>query len=207
MPFIKTYIPGLLIFEPIVHIDDRGYFFESYSEKIFSAEGVEIKFVQDNQARSSYGVIRALHYQLNPFAQTKLVRVLDGAIIDAVVDIRKGSPTFGKSFSIELSAENKKQLLVPQGFAHGYGVISETAEVLYKVDQFYNKQSEGGLLYNDTALAIDWQIPVEKRIVAERDQRHPDLNNCISNFVFEIHMRYDTKTCPLFRRKSYCYYS
>jgi dTDP-4-dehydrorhamnose 3,5-epimerase len=184
MPFIKTDLPGLLIFEPAVHKDDRGYFFESYNEKLFSVEGINIKFVQDNQARSTYGVIRGMHYQLNPFAQTKLIRALSGAIIDAVVDLRKDSPTFGKSFSIELSAENKKQLLVPQGFAHGYSVISETAEVLYKVDQFYNKESEGGLLFNDPALNIDWKIPADKQIVAEKDLRHPGLMNSITNFTF-----------------------
>ena len=184
MPFIKTDLPGLLIFEPIVHKDDRGYFFESYNEKIFSAEGIEIKFVQDNQARSTYGVIRGLHYQLNPFAQTKLIRALSGTIIDAVVDLRKDSPTYGKSFAIELSAENKKQLLVPQGFAHGYSVISETAEVLYKVDQFYSKESEGGLLFNDPALNIDWKIPADKQVVAEKDLRHPDFKNNVTNFIF-----------------------
>src|ERR1043166_2021451 len=131
MLFQKTFIPDLLIFEPKVFEDSRGYFFEAYNEQTFFKEGVEIKFVQDNQAKSSYGVIRGLHYQLSPYAQTKLIRVLSGAIIDAVVDIRKGSPAYGKSFVIELSAENKKQLLVPKGFAHGYAVISETAEVLY----------------------------------------------------------------------------
>lgn len=184
MPFIKTDIPDLLIFEPVVHKDDRGYFFESYNEKIFSAEGIEIKFIQDNQARSTYGVIRGMHYQLNPFAQTKLIRALSGTIIDAVVDLRKNSPTFGQSFAIELSAENKKQLLVPQGFAHGYSVISETAEVLYKVDQFYSKESEGGLLFNDPALNIDWKIPADKQIVAEKDLRHPRLIDNVTNFIF-----------------------
>ena len=184
MPFIKTDIPGLLIFEPVVHKDDRGYFFESYNEKIFTSEGVEIKFVQDNQARSTYGVIRGMHYQLNPFAQTKLIRALSGSIIDAVVDLRKDSPTYGQSFAIELSAENKKQLLVPQGFAHGYSVISETAEVLYKVDQFYSKESEGGLLFNDPALNIDWKIPADKQIVAEKDLHHPGLSNSVTNFIF-----------------------
>lgn len=185
MPFTKTDIPGLLVFEPVVHKDDRGYFFESYNANIFSAEGVEIKFIQDNQAKSSYGVIRGLHYQQNPFAQTKLIRALSGSILDVVVDIRKGSPTYGKTFSIELTAENKKQLLVPKGFAHGYSVLSETAEVLYKVDQFYNKQSEGGVLYNDPALAIDWGIQAGKEIVADKDLLHPGIDNCIHNFVFE----------------------
>ncbi|UEG48484.1 dTDP-4-dehydrorhamnose 3,5-epimerase [Ferruginibacter lapsinanis] len=184
MPFIKTDFPGLVIFEPKVHADDRGYFFESYNANVFSAEGIEIKFIQDNQAKSSYGVIRGLHYQLNPYAQTKLIRALSGSILDAVVDLRKGSPTFGKSFSIELSAENKKQLLVPQGFAHGYSVLSETAEVLYKVDQFYNKESEGGVLYNDPAHGIDWRIPIDKQILSEKDMHNPLIADCVHNFVF-----------------------
>ena len=184
MPFIKTDIPDLLIYEPVVHVDSRGYFFESYNENTFSTEGITIKFVQDNQAKSSYGVIRGLHYQLNPYAQTKLIRALSGTILDAVVDIRKGSPTFGKAFCIELSAENKRQLLVPRGFAHGYSVISETAEVLYKCDAFYNKQSEGGIVYNDPALAIDWRVPADKAIVAERDLQHPLLADCKNNFIF-----------------------
>ena len=184
MPFIKTGIPDLLIYEPKVFEDNRGYFFESYNEKTFFSEGARIKFVQDNQAKSSYGVIRGLHYQMNPAAQTKLIRVLSGAIIDVVVDIRKGSPTFGKSFSIELSAGNKKQLLVPRGFAHGYSVISETAEVMYKCDAFYNKETEGGIVYNDSALEIDWQIPAEKALVAERDLNHPLLANCKNNFIY-----------------------
>lgn len=184
MPFIKTDFPGLLIFEPVVFEDSRGYFFESYNEKVFSAEGVEIKFVQDNQARSTYGVIRGLHFQLAPYAQTKLIRVLSGSILDVAVDIRKGSPTYGKAYTLELTAENKKQLLVPKGFAHGYSVLSETAEVLYKCDEFYNKQSEGGLLYNDPTLTIDWQIPAGKAVVADKDRVHPGIDNCVSNFIF-----------------------
>lgn len=184
MPFFKTAIPDLLIFEPVVFNDSRGYFFESYNEKVFSAEGIDIKFVQDNQARSAYGVIRGLHFQLAPYAQTKLIRVLSGSILDVAVDIRKGSPAYGKAYSIELTAENKKQLLVPKGFAHGYSVLSETAEVLYKCDAFYHKQSEGGLLYNDPALAIDWGIPAGKAIIADKDLVHPVLENCISNFIF-----------------------
>src|SRR5438067_3119812 len=132
MPFQKTPIPDLLVFEPKVFEDSRGYFFEAYNEQTFQQEGVQIKFVQDNQSKSSYGVIRGLHYQLNPYAQTKLIRVLEGSILDVAVDIRQGSPTFGQSFVIELSAENKKQLLIPAGFAHGFSVLSETAIVLYK---------------------------------------------------------------------------
>jgi dTDP-4-dehydrorhamnose 3,5-epimerase len=184
MPFIKTPIPGLLIFEPAVFEDSRGYFFESYNENTFLAEGINIKFVQDNQAKSSYGVIRGLHFQLAPHAQTKLIRALSGAILDVVVDVRIGSPAYGEVYAIELSAENKKQLLVPKGFAHGYSVISETAEVLYKCDAFYNKQSEGGLLYNDPKLNIDWQIPLDKAIVSEKDLYHPGIDECKNNFVF-----------------------
>lgn len=184
MPFTKTHIPGLLIFEPRIFEDSRGYFFESYNANTFLAEGVEINFVQDNQARSTYGVLRGLHYQLAPYAQTKLVRVLSGAILDVAVDIRKGSPTYGQSFAVELSAENKKQLLVPKGFAHGYSVISETAEVLYKCDEFYNKQSEGGIIYNDPVLNIDWKIPAGKAVVSEKDIVLPGINNCLNNFEY-----------------------
>ncbi len=184
MPFTPTEFPGLFIYEPKVFNDDRGYFFESYNENAFRENDLTINFVQDNQARSTYGVIRGLHFQKPPFAQTKLVRTLEGNILDVVVDIRKNSPMYGKAFTIELSAENKKQLLVPKGFAHGYAVLSETAEVMYKCDQFYNKQSEGGLVYNDAALAIDWMIPADKAIVAERDLQHPGIENCISEFIF-----------------------
>ncbi|MBC7888935.1 MAG: dTDP-4-dehydrorhamnose 3,5-epimerase [Ferruginibacter sp.] len=184
MAIIKTDFRDLLVFEPAVFEDSRGYFFESYNEKIFLTEGVDIKYVQDNQARSTYGVIRGLHFQLAPYAQTKLIRVLSGSILDVAVDIRKGSPTYGQVYTIELTAENKKQLLVPKGFAHGYSVLSETAEVMYKCDEFYNKQSEGGLLYNDPALAIDWRIPAADAVVAEKDLLHPGIDNCAGNFIF-----------------------
>ena len=185
MPFSKTEFPGLLVFDPKVFEDNRGYFFESYNQNIFSSEGVEINFIQDNQASSSFGVIRGLHFQNDPFAQTKLIRVLSGKIIDAVVDMRKSSPTYGKAFTILLSAENKKQLLVPKGFAHGYSVISETAEVFYKCDEFYHKETEGGIAWNDPALNIEWQIPVDKITVSEKDKLHPLLQNSIHNFVFK----------------------
>jgi dTDP-4-dehydrorhamnose 3,5-epimerase len=185
MPFIKTDFPDLLIFEPKVWEDDRGYFFESYNQTSFKAEGVEIVFVQDNQARSEFGVIRGLHYQLDPYAQTKLIRVLSGSILDVAVDIRKNSPTFCKTFTIELSAENKKQLLVPKGFAHGYSVISKTAEVFYKCDEFYNKESEGGISYNDPELNIDWKIPVGQAIISEKDTMHPGLHECKKNFIYK----------------------
>jgi dTDP-4-dehydrorhamnose 3,5-epimerase len=184
MPFIKTEFPGLLIYEPVVFEDSRGYFFESYNAKTCSAEGVDIKFVQDNQARSSYGVIRGLHYQLNPHAQTKFIRVLSGNILDVVVDIRKGSPTFGKPYAIELSADNHKQLFIPQGFAHGYSVLSETAVVLYKCDVFYHKDSEAGIAFNDEFLNIDWMIPADKQIISEKDIVQPLFKDCKNNFEF-----------------------
>jgi dTDP-4-dehydrorhamnose 3,5-epimerase len=184
MPFTKTSLEGVLIFEPKVFQDDRGYFFEAYNANGFAAEGVDIKFVQDNQSKSSYGVIRGLHYQLNPFAQSKLVRVLEGSIIDVAVDIRKGSPTYGQHFSIELTAENKKQLLVPAGFAHGFSVTSETAVVMYKCDQFYSKESEGGIRFDDPALGINWKIEAANAIVSEKDRVLPTLENCLNTFTY-----------------------
>jgi dTDP-4-dehydrorhamnose 3,5-epimerase len=184
MPFLKTDFPGLMIFEPKVFEDSRGYFFESFNEQTCKANGIDIKFVQDNQAKSSFGVIRGLHYQLAPYSQTKFIRVLTGSIIDAVVDLRKGSPTFGKSFSIELNATNHLQLLVPKGFAHGYSVISETAEVFYKCDAFYHKEAEAGIMFNDPALNIDWKIPADQQIISEKDQLYPTLANCVNNFEF-----------------------
>jgi len=185
MPFFKTEFAGLLIFEPAIYKDSRGYFFESYNEKTFLNENIDLRFVQDNQSSSSYGVVRGLHYQLSPHAQTKLVRVLTGTIVDIAVDIRKNSPTFSKVFSIELSAENKKQLLIPSGFAHGFSVLSERAEVLYKCDDFYDKESETGIRYNDPQLRIDWKIPDDKIIVSEKDQQLPLLAHSKNNFVFQ----------------------
>jgi dTDP-4-dehydrorhamnose 3,5-epimerase len=185
MPFTETGLPGLLVFEPKVHGDSRGYFFESYNANTFKECGTEYLFVQDNQARSTFGVLRGLHYQQDPHAQTKLIRALEGSILDVVVDIRKGSPTYGKVFTIELTAENKKQLLVPKGFAHGYSVLSETAEVMYKCDGFYNKASEGGIIFNDPALNIDWGINLDKALVSEKDLALPTFENCLNNFVYQ----------------------
>jgi dTDP-4-dehydrorhamnose 3,5-epimerase len=185
MPFIKTDFPDLLIYEPVVFGDARGYFYESYNEKVFFKEQVTMRFVQDNQARSVYGVVRGLHFQNDPYAQTKLIRVLEGRILDVVVDLRKNAPSYGKVFSLELSAENKKQLLVPKGFAHGYSVLSETAEVFYKCDEFYNKESEGGLAYNDPLLNIDWQIPETKMILSQKDTQYPGFKECKHNFLFQ----------------------
>lgn len=184
MPFIKTELQGLLIFEPLVFKDARGYFFEAYNESTFREADIDITFVQDNQSSSVYGVIRGLHYQQDPFAQTKLIRVLEGLILDVAVDVRKGSPTFGKHFSLELSSENKKQLLVPAGFAHGFSVLSEKAIVLYKCDKFYNKESEGGISYNDPDLNIDWQIPAGQEIISDKDRHLPLLKHSVNNFVF-----------------------
>ena len=185
MPFQKTDIPGLLVFEPDVFEDSRGYFFESYNENIFRQEGIDIRWVQDNQSSSEYGVIRGLHYQLPPFAQSKLIRVLKGKILDVVVDIRKGSPTFGKVFTQKLSAKNRKQLFIPAGFAHGFSVLSEKAEVLYKCDRFYNKETEAGIIYNDAELNIDWEIPTKDSIISDKDKVLPTLAQCNNSFVFE----------------------
>ena len=184
MPFTKTDFPGLFVFEPVVFNDSRGYFFESYNDNACKVFGIETFFVQDNQAKSVYGVVRGMHYQLNPFAQTKFIRALSGSILDVVVDLRSGSPTFGKHFSIELSAENKKQLYIPHGFAHGYSVLSETAEVFYKCDAFYNKEAEAGIQFYDPQLNIDWRIPADKQIISDKDKQHPDFQNCKNNFDF-----------------------
>jgi dTDP-4-dehydrorhamnose 3,5-epimerase len=184
MPFTLTTFPGLIIVEPVVLEDSRGYFFESYNENVFRANHIPVTFVQDNQSRSSYGVIRGLHYQRPPHAQSKLIRVLSGAIIDTVLDLRTGSPTYGETFSIRLSAENKKQLFIPKGFAHGFSVITETAEVMYKCDSYYNTESESGFLYNDPQLKIDWEIPTDKIRVSEKDRLLPLFNSYAGEFAF-----------------------
>ena len=146
MPFIDTPIPGLFVFEPKVFEDARGYFFESFNASVFSEKGINVNFVQDNQSKSTYGILRGLHYQLDPFAQAKLVRVISGEVLDVAVDVRQGSPTFGQHYGIILSAENKKQLYIPRGFAHGFVVLSETAEFFYKCDNFYSKEHDAGIL-------------------------------------------------------------
>ena len=182
MPFVTTPIQGVLIFEAAVYKDERGYFFESYNEQTFHGQGITNRFVQDNQSFSKYGVIRGLHYQLDPHPQTKLVRVLQGRILDVAVDIRKGSPTFGKYVSVELSADNKRQLLVPKGFAHGFSVLSETAEVSYKCDGFYDRASEAGIRFDDPQLHIDWQLPLDNAIVSAKDLALPVFAECRNNF-------------------------
>lgn len=178
----QTFIKDLVILTPSVFEDERGYFFEGYNKTKLNSLGIDIDFVQDNQSFSKKGTLRGLHYQNPPFAQTKLVRVLQGEIIDVAVDLRKDSPTFGKHFSIKLSSENKKQLLVPQGFAHGFSVLSEKAVVFYKCDQYYNKASEGGIRYDDPALNIDWGMDLKDAIVSEKDILLPNFANCNSQF-------------------------
>ncbi len=173
MAFTQTEIPGLLLFEPKIWGDDRGHFFEAYNKQTFVEAGIRTDFVQDNQALSSYGVLRGLHYQIEPYAQAKLVRVLKGEVLDVVVDIRQGSPTYGKSYAVRLSAENQKQLFVPRGFAHGYVVLSEQSIFFYKCDNYYSKAHEGGIIYNDLNLNIDWQIDLKEAILSEKDQILP----------------------------------
>jgi dTDP-4-dehydrorhamnose 3,5-epimerase len=176
----KTEIEGLVVIRPRVFEDSRGYFFESYNEQLFREAGVPIHFVQDNQSKSSYGVIRGLHMQKTPHAQAKLLRVLEGAIFDVAVDLRKGSATFGKWYGLEITSGNHMQLLIPAGFCHGFSVLSETATVLYKCDAFYHPESEAGIRYDDPQLAIDWRIPADKVSVSEKDSKLPylkDFNN------------------------------
>ena len=170
MKVIKTKLEGCLVLEPTIFNDGRGYFFESYNTSRFNEVlGNNVSFVQDNQSFSTKGVVRALHYQLGDKAQAKLVRVLSGVILDVAVDLRPSSKTYGEYFSIELSSENKKQLFVPRGFAHGFSVLSDTAEVLYKCDNYYNKESEGGIIYNDSTLNVDWKLKAEEIKVSEKD--------------------------------------
>jgi dTDP-4-dehydrorhamnose 3,5-epimerase len=184
MPFSATPLPGVLIFEPDVFPDGRGFFFESYNRRLFLAHRIPNDFVQDNQSFSVYGVIRGLHYQLEPYAQAKLVRVLRGKILDVVVDLRAGSPGFAKSYCIELSDENKKQIFIPKGFAHGFSVLSETAEISYKCDQFYHKPGESGIRYNDAQLNIDWKIPPGKELISAKDTQLPLFNPSITDFIY-----------------------
>jgi dTDP-4-dehydrorhamnose 3,5-epimerase len=182
MTIETTPIQDLVIINPTVFEDARGYFFEAYNQSTLVTEGININFVQDNQSFSKRGTLRGLHYQNPPFAQTKLVRVLQGEIMDVVVDLRKASPTYGQHFAIKLSAENKKQLLIPHGFAHGFTVLSETAIVFYKCDQFYNKASEGGIRFDDPALNIDWGIDLTTAIVSDKDLELPNFSDCNSEF-------------------------
>jgi dTDP-4-dehydrorhamnose 3,5-epimerase len=184
MTIIETYIPDLFVIEPKIFEDQRGYFFESYNEETYRKNGINAKFVQDNESKSSYGVLRGLHYQLAPYAQTKLVRVVEGEVFDVAVDLRKNSPTFGKWYGIVLSVENKKQFYIPQGFAHGFAVLSPTAVFSYKCDSFYNPQAERGILYNDDKLGIDWKIDLSEDIVSPKDKIHPNFEQAEINFSY-----------------------
>lgn len=183
MNVIATPFEGLLILEPRVLGDDRGYFFESFNEQVFEKEtGFTHKFVQDNQARSVKNVLRGLHYQNNPIAQSKLIRCLQGSIWDVVVDMRRDSKTYKQWYGLELNDENKRQFLIPRGFAHGYSVLSDTAEVFYKCDNFYSKENEGGVFYNDPSLQIDWKINLNEAIISDKDKVQPMFADCNSQF-------------------------
>jgi len=184
MKLIKTSIPDLLIIEPKVYEDPRGYFLESYSSKIFTNSGIDTHFVQDNESKSTKGVLRGLHYQLAPYSQTKLIRVISGKILDVALDIRKGSPTFGQHFSIELSGENKHQLFIPKGFAHGFAVLSDEVIVNYKCDNFYQPDAERGILYNDPELNIDWKISLEEAVISAKDKVNPQFSKAEMNFIY-----------------------
>ena len=182
MEIIKTPISDLFIIKPRVFEDTRGFFCETYNQKDYSDAGIDLHFCQDNQSKSSYGVIRGLHYQLNPNSQSKLVSVVKGAVWDVAVDLRKDSSTFGQWYGVELTEENHLQFLVPQGFAHGFSVLSETAVFTYKCDDFYSPTLERGIMYNDPTLAIDWKIPADKAIISEKDTKHPFLKDAELNF-------------------------
>ena len=175
MKAITTELSDVFILEPRIFKDDRGYFYESYNALSFSKLGIDNNFVQDNQSKSEYGVIRGLHFQKGEFAQAKLIKVLEGEIFDVAVDIRQKSPTFGKWMGVKLSSENHLQLFIPKGFAHGFAVLSETAIVSYKCDEYYNPQSEGGIIYNDYTLGINWQIPHKKEIISAKDSSLPSF--------------------------------
>lgn len=185
MKIVETGIPGLVIIEPRVFEDDRGYFFESYHQEKYREAGIERPFIQDNESRSVRGVVRGLHYQMGEASQAKLVRVIQGSVYDVAVDLRRGSPTFGKWFGLELSENNKKQLYVPRGFAHGFSVLSETAIFTYKCDNLYNKEAESSINPFDETMGIDWMVKSEEAIVSEKDQKAPAFENAQINFEYQ----------------------
>ncbi len=184
MEVIQTNIKGVVIIEPRLFKDDRGYFFESYSERDFNKQVDEVHFVQDNESKSSYGVMRGLHFQRPPFTQSKLVRCVKGAVLDVAVDIRKGSPTYGQHVAVELTEDNHRQFFIPRGFAHGFAVLSPEAIFQYKCDNFYHPEADGGISILDTSLGIDWRIPTEHAILSEKDTKHPLLKDFDSPFEF-----------------------
>ena len=182
MEVIKTKIDGLLILEPRIFEDSRGYFFESFSQKDFNQQVGPVVFVQDNESKSSFGVMRGLHFQRPPFTQSKLVRCVKGAVLDVAVDIRKNSPTYGQHVAVELTEDNHRQFFIPKGFAHGFAVLSETSVFQYKCDEFYHPESEGGISILDDSLGIDWRIPTDKAILSDKDTKHPLLKDFDSPF-------------------------
>lgn len=185
MKVIETNIPGVIILEPDVYGDSRGYFLESFSQRVFSALVQDITFVQDNESRSCRGVIRGLHFQNPPHSQSKLVRVVRGAVLDVAVDIRNGSPTYGRHVAVELTEDNHRQLFIPKGFAHGFAVLSDDAVFQYKCDAFYAPGSEGALAWNDPDLGIDWRVPSDSAILSAKDMTHPRLKDLCSPFEYE----------------------
>ena len=184
MEVVKTSIDGVVILEPRVFEDARGYFFESFSQREFDEKVGTIRFVQDNESKSSYGVIRGLHFQRPPFTQSKLVRCVKGAVLDVAVDIRQGSPTYGQHVAVELTEDNHRQFFIPKGFAHGFSVLSETAVFQYKCDEFYHPEADGGISIMDESLNIDWRIPTDKAILSDKDTKHPFLNNFDNPFKY-----------------------
>ena len=189
MNFIRTEIEDVVICEPIVHGDDRGYFVETFrADKLEEFLGYKINFCQDNESKSSRGVLRGLHYQLAPAAQTKLVRVIQGKVLDVAVDIRKGSPTFGKHVCVELTAENKRQLLVPRGFAHGFVVLEDDTVFAYKVDNYYSPENDRGILFSDDSLNLDWQVPRDELNLSDKDKIQPKLAD--TNEIFDYSVNY-----------------
>lgn len=188
MNVIKTAIDGVVIIEPRLFPDNRGYFFESWEKKEFDAKVRPINFIQDNESRSSYGVLRGLHFQKGEHAQSKLVRCVVGKVLDVAVDVRKGSPTFGQHVAVELSADNHRQFFIPRGFAHGFSVLSDVAVFQYKCDNYYCPESEGAIAWNDPALGIDWRIPADKVILSPKDLHHPLLKD--SPYLFEYPLEY-----------------
>lgn len=182
MKVIKTKIDGLVIIEPKLFVDERGYFFESFNHRDFISAVGNVTFVQDNESKSSYGVLRGLHFQLPPYSQSKLVRVIEGKVLDVAVDLRKSSPTYGQYVSVELTADNHRQFFIPKGFAHGFVVLSQQAVFQYKCDEFYHPEAEGAIAWNDPAINIDWQIPAEDIILSAKDKSHPMLHDITSPF-------------------------
>ena len=184
MNIIETGIPGLLIIEPKVHEDSRGYFMEVYNQQAFRELGIDIHFVQENMSKSMYGVIRGLHYQRDPFSQAKLARVLAGKVYDVAVDLRHGSPTYGRWYGVELSSENKRMFLIPRGFAHGLCVLEDNTIFDYQCDNLYHPEAEGGIAYDDPTLSIDWHVPVDKLIVSPKDANRTLLKDEDGGFIF-----------------------